>query len=89
MSGQLVNTNRTSFGQLDENNDEDFSSAPASIPSVPSFGIEEWRHFRHNISMDSATISASSVSPSCSGFASSGSSGVGIDCATIQAIRRY
>ena len=89
MSGQLVNKNRTSFGQLDENNDEDFSSAPASIPSVPSFGTEDWRHFRHNTSIDGGTISASPVSPSCSGFASSGSSGVGIDCAMLQAIPRY
>ena len=89
MSGQLVNNNRTSFGQLGENNDEDFSSAPASIPSIPSFGAEDWRYFRHNTSMDGGTISASPVSPSCSGFASSGSSGVGIDCATLQAIQRY
>ena len=89
MSGQLGNNNRTSFGQLGENNDEDFSSAPASIFSVPSFGTEEWRHFRHNPSMDGGTISASPVSPSCSGFASSGSSGVGIDCVTLQAIRRH
>ena len=89
MSWQLVNNNLTSFGQLGEINDEDFSSAPASIPSVPSFGTEDWRHFRHDTSMDGGTISASPVSPSCSGFASSSSSGVRIDCATLQLNRGY
>ena len=78
MLGNLVNNSRTSFVQQDENNDEEIPSAPASLPSVPSFGTEEWCHFRFNAMTDPSTTSASPISTCFPGFASNGSSAVGI-----------
>ncbi|CAD6591070.1 MAG: hypothetical protein ASARMPRED_005171 [Alectoria sarmentosa] len=74
MLGHLMNNSHTSFGRQGENKDDEFPSAPASLPSVPSFGTEEWRQFRFNALADASTTSASPISPCFPGFASSGSS---------------
>ena len=85
MLGPLVNKSRTSFVQQDEHNDEEIPSAPASLPSVPSFGAEEWCHSRFDAMTDPSTTSASPMSPCFPGFASNGSSVVGLSRATHRA----
>ena len=77
MFEHLMNDSGTSLLQQGEITDEDRTSAPASLFSVPSFGTDEWRNFRFNAMMGTSTTATSPISP---GFPriGSGSSTVGV-----------
>lgn len=87
MLGPLLNNSGTSLGQRGENNYVEMPSTPASLPSVPSFGTEEWRHVRFNALADESTTSASPTSSSFPGFASTNSSAIGVGTLQIARLR--